>query len=143
MLSRSARFMPAVAAAHARTQTRGLAKDIKFGMDARARLLAGVDKLADAVQVTLGPKVRNVAIDQSYGAPKITKDGVTVAKAVDLKDRFEHMGAQLVRQVRLLSLPWAVHDAPRTTPQTARARLAMMKVPALPSTRKPEHVCID
>lgn len=81
-------------------QTRGFAKDVKFGVDARVRLLAGVDKLADAVQVTLGPKGRNVAIDQPYGAPKITKDGVTVAKSIELADKFENMGANLVKQVR-------------------------------------------
>ena len=80
-------------------QVRGFAKDVKFGVDARVRLLAGVDRLADAVQVTLGPKGRNVALDQSYGPPKITKDGVTVAKHVELKDKFENMGANLVRQV--------------------------------------------
>ena len=81
-------------------QVRGMAKDIKFGVDARVRLLAGVDRLADAVQVTLGPKGRNVALDQAYGPPKITKDGVTVAKHIELKDKFENMGANLVRQVR-------------------------------------------
>jgi len=80
-------------------QVRGMAKDVKFGVDARVRLLAGVDRLADAVQVTLGPKGRNVALDQSYGPPKITKDGVTVAKHIELKDKFENMGANLVRQV--------------------------------------------
>merc|ERR1719426_505631 len=74
-------------------------KDIRFGVDARARMLAGVDKLADAVQVTLGPKGRNAILDQSFGPPKITKDGVTVAKHIDFKDRFMNMGAQLVRQV--------------------------------------------
>jgi len=74
-------------------------KDIKFGVDARARMLAGVDQLADAVQVTLGPKGRNVIMDQPFGAPKITKDGVTVAKAIELQDKMENMGAQLVRQV--------------------------------------------
>merc|ERR1719230_567965 len=74
-------------------------KDIRFGVDARARMLAGVDKLADAVQVTLGPKGRNAVLDQSYGAPKITKDGVTVAKNIEFKDRYHNLGAQLVRQV--------------------------------------------
>ena len=74
-------------------------KDIKFGTEARASMLAGVEKLADAVQVTLGPKGRNVVIDQPFGAPKITKDGVTVAKAVEFSDPFENMGAQLVRSV--------------------------------------------
>ncbi len=75
------------------------AKDVRFGSDARARLFAGVDLLANAVKVTLGPKGRNVVIDKSYGAPRITKDGVTVAREVDLPDKFENMGAQLVREV--------------------------------------------
>jgi chaperonin GroEL len=75
------------------------AKDVRFGEDARARMLRGVDILADAVSVTLGPKGRNVLIDKSYGAARITKDGVTVAKEVELAERFENMGAQLVREV--------------------------------------------
>jgi chaperonin GroEL len=75
------------------------AKDVRFGEDARARMLRGVDVLADAVKVTLGPKGRNVIIDKSYGAPRITKDGVTVAKEVELSDKFENMGAQMVREV--------------------------------------------
>merc|ERR1719440_1073947 len=74
-------------------------KDVRFGNDARALLLAGVDKLADAVQVTLGPKGRNVVLEQSFGAPKITKDGVTVAKGIEFKDKYHNLGAQLVRQV--------------------------------------------
>lgn len=74
-------------------------KDVRFGVDARALMLQGVDKLADAVQVTLGPKGRNAVLDQSWGAPKITKDGVTVAKHIEFKDKFQNMGAQLVRQV--------------------------------------------
>jgi len=75
------------------------AKEVKFGTDARARLLRGVDILADAVKVTLGPKGRNVVIEKSFGAPRITKDGVTVAKEIELSDRFENLGAQLVREV--------------------------------------------
>ncbi|MEI7610534.1 MAG: chaperonin GroEL, partial [Rhodospirillaceae bacterium] len=75
------------------------AKEVKFGVDARTLLLRGVDTLADAVKVTLGPKGRNVVLDKSYGAPRITKDGVTVAKDVELSNKFENMGAQLVRQV--------------------------------------------
>ncbi|EFJ52217.1 hypothetical protein VOLCADRAFT_79395 [Volvox carteri f. nagariensis] len=74
-------------------------KDVRFGIECRDKVLAGVNKLADAVQVTLGPKGRNVMIEQSYGGPKITKDGVTVAKAIELKDKFENMGASLVKQV--------------------------------------------
>jgi len=74
-------------------------KDVKFGVDGRAEMLKGVDMLADAVQVTLGPKGRNAILDQSFGPPKITKDGVTVAKHIEFKNRFQNMGAQLVRQV--------------------------------------------
>jgi len=75
------------------------AKDVKFSSDARARMLKGVDILADAVKVTLGPKGRNVVIEKAFGAPRITKDGVTVAKEIELSDRFENMGAQMVREV--------------------------------------------
>ena len=75
------------------------AKEVRFGGDGRARLLRGVDILADAVKVTLGPKGRNVVIDKSFGAPRITKDGVSVAKEIELADKFENMGAQLVREV--------------------------------------------
>ena len=75
------------------------AKEVKFGTDARARLLRGVDVLADAVKVTLGPKGRNVVIEKSFGAPRITKDGVSVAKEIELSDKFENLGAQLVREV--------------------------------------------
>ena len=75
------------------------AKEVKFGTDARARLLAGVDVLANAVKVTLGPKGRNVVLDKSFGAPRISKDGVTVAKEIELSDKFENMGAQMVREV--------------------------------------------
>ncbi len=75
------------------------AKDVRFGGDARQRMLRGVDILADAVKVTLGPKGRNVVIDKSFGAPRITKDGVTVAKEIELADKFENMGAQMLREV--------------------------------------------
>lgn len=75
------------------------AKDIKFGIDARTKMLRGVDLLADTVKVTLGPKGRNVVLGKSYGAPKITKDGVSVAKEIELADKFENMGAQMVREV--------------------------------------------
>jgi len=75
------------------------AKEVKFAGDARARMLRGVDILADAVKVTLGPKGRNVVIEKSFGAPRITKDGVTVAKEIELADKFENMGAQMVREV--------------------------------------------
>jgi len=75
------------------------AKEIKFGRTAREKMLRGVDILADAVKVTLGPKGRNVIIDKSFGAPRITKDGVSVAKEIELEDKFENMGAQMVREV--------------------------------------------
>src|SRR5512146_1990271 len=75
------------------------AKDVKFGASARERMIRGVDILADAVKVTLGPKGRNVVLDKSFGAPRITKDGVTVAKEIELEDKFENMGAQMVREV--------------------------------------------
>ncbi|TVR49251.1 MAG: chaperonin GroEL, partial [Rhodobacteraceae bacterium] len=75
------------------------AKDVKFETNARDRMLRGVNTLADAVKVTLGPKGRNVVIDKSFGAPRITKDGVTVAKEIELEDKFENMGAQMVKEV--------------------------------------------
>ena len=74
------------------------AKDVRFSADARDRMLRGVDILANAVKVTLGPKGRNVVIDKSFGAPRTTKDGVTVAKEIELEDKFENMGAQMVRE---------------------------------------------
>src|ERR1700736_1868100 len=76
-----------------------MAKDVKFSVDARDRMLRGVDILANAVKVTLGPKGRNVVLDKSFGAPRITKDGVTVAKEIELEDKFENIGAQMVREV--------------------------------------------
>src|SRR6202451_3833009 len=75
------------------------AKDVKFAGDARHRMLRGVETLANAVKVTLGPKGRSVILDKSYGAPRITKDGVTVAKEIELSDKFANMGAQMVREV--------------------------------------------
>ena len=75
------------------------AKEVKFHSDAREKMLRGVDILANAVKVTLGPKGRNVVIDKSFGAPRITKDGVTVAKEIELEDKFQNMGAQLIREV--------------------------------------------
>src|SRR5882762_10459593 len=75
------------------------AKDIRLGTDARERMLHGIDILAHAVRVTLGPKGRNVVLDKSYGAPRITKDGVTVAKEIELSDKFENMGAQMIKEV--------------------------------------------
>ncbi|KAJ8778807.1 hypothetical protein J1605_013041 [Eschrichtius robustus] len=79
--------------------TRAYAKDVKFGADARALMLQGVDLLADAVAVTMGPKGRTVIIEQSWGSPKVTKDGVTVAKSIDLKDKYKNIGAKLVQDV--------------------------------------------
>ena len=76
-----------------------MAKDVKFGIDARKQMMDGVNVLANAVKVTLGPKGRNVVIDKSFGAPTITKDGVSVAKEIELENKFENMGAQLVREV--------------------------------------------
>jgi chaperonin GroEL len=76
-----------------------VAKDVRFSADARASMLRGVDILANAVRVTLGPKGRNVLLDKSFGAPRITKDGVTVAKEIELKNKFENIGAQMVREV--------------------------------------------
>ena len=75
------------------------AKEVKFSVEARDKMLRGIDTLAHAVRVTLGPKGRNVVLDKSYGAPRITKDGVTVAKEIELEDKFENMGAQMVREV--------------------------------------------
>src|SRR5690349_21991706 len=75
------------------------AKEVKFAVEARDRMLHGIDTLTHAVRVTLGPKGRNVVLDKSFGAPRITKDGVTVAKEIELDDKFENMGAQMVREV--------------------------------------------
>jgi chaperonin GroEL len=75
------------------------AKDVKFAADARERMLRGVDILANAVKVTLGPKGRNVILEKSFGAPRSTKDGVTVAKEIELEDKFENMGAQMLKEV--------------------------------------------
>src|SRR5437588_10713448 len=77
------------------------AKDVKFGVDARDRMLRGIDIIANAVRVTLGPKGRNVVLAKSFGAPRITKDGVTVAKENELKDKLENMGAQMVKSVAI------------------------------------------
>src|SRR4026209_1768879 len=75
------------------------AKEVKFNADAREKMLAGVDILANAVRVTLGPKGRNVVLEKSYGAPRVSKDGVTVAKEIELEDKFENLGAQMLREV--------------------------------------------
>ena len=75
------------------------AKDVRFGDDARKQMMRGVNVLADAVKVTLGPKGRNVVLDKSFGAPTVTKDGVSVAKEIELENKFENMGAQMVKEV--------------------------------------------
>jgi chaperonin GroEL len=95
----SKRIVSAVATPAVSQQQRGYAKEVQFGDSARAKMIQGVDILADAVAVTLGPKGRNVIIEQSWGSPKITKDGVTVAKAVELKCKFQNIGAKLVQDV--------------------------------------------
>ena len=108
------------------------AKEVKFSTDARSRMLAGVDTLADAVKVTLGPKGRNVVLDKSFGAPRITKDGVTVAKDIELADKFENMGAQMVKEVASRT---ADEAGDGTTTATV---LAQAIVPGLaPSHHKP------
>ncbi|MHA1523883.1 MAG: TCP-1/cpn60 chaperonin family protein, partial [Alphaproteobacteria bacterium] len=75
------------------------AKEVKFSTEARDKMLKGVDILANAVKVTLGPKGRNVILDKSFGAPRVTKDGVAVAKEIELEDKFENMGAQMMREI--------------------------------------------
>merc|ERR1711992_137986 len=93
------RFSRLVKPSASLAQRRFMAKDVRFGADVRAEMLKGVDVLADAVSVTMGPKGRNVIIESSWGSPKITKDGVTVAKAVELQDKFQNIGAKLVQDV--------------------------------------------
>src|SRR2546429_9411424 len=108
------------------------AKEVKFGTDARARMLRGIDILADAVKVTLGPKGRNVIIDKAYGAPRITKDGVTVAKEIELADKFENMGAQMVREVASRPTIWPVTapPPPRFWPPRSCAKAPSWSPPA-------------
>src|ERR1044072_8622649 len=95
------------------------AKIVKFGSDAREKVLRGVNVLADAVTVTRGPKGRNVVLEKSFGAPNITKDGVTVAKEIELEDKFENMGAQMVKEVASKTSAVAGDG---TTPATVLAR---------------------
>src|SRR6516164_8788480 len=97
------------------------AKDVKFSGDARERMLRGVDILANAVRVTLGPKGRNVVLEKSFGAPRITKDGVTVAKEIELDDKFENMGAQMLREVASKTL---------MSPATARRQRRCWRKPS-------------
>ena len=94
-----------------------MAKEIKYGVDARKALEAGVNKLADTVRVTIGPKGRNVVLDKSFGAPLITNDGVTIAKEIELEDPFENMGAQLLKEVATKTNDVAVSfERPTTIP---------------------------
>ena len=92
------------------------AKEVKFSGDARERMLRGVNILADAVKVTLGPKGRNVVLDKSFGAPRITKDGVTVAKEIELADKFENMGAQMIRTEAMVAEKPEKKSAPAMPP---------------------------
>jgi chaperonin GroEL len=104
------------------------AKDVKFGRRARSHA-DGVDTLANAVKVTLGPKGRNVVIEKSFGAPRITKDGVTVAKEIELEDKFENMGAQMVREVASKTNDMAGDG---TTTATVLAQAIVRKAKPLP-----------
>ena len=97
------------------------AKDVKFDTDARNRMLTGVNTLANAVKVTLGPKGRNVVLDKSFGAPRITKDGVSVAKEIELEDKFENMGAQMVKEVASRTNDEAGDGTTTATVQIGRA----------------------
>ena len=103
------------------------AKEVRFHTDARERMLRGVDILANAVKVTLGPKGRNVVLDKSYGAPRISKDGVTVAKEIELADKFENMGAQMV-QARSPPRP-ATSPATAPRPRPCWPRRSCAKAP--------------
>lgn len=98
------------------------AKQVLFGDDARVRMVRGINTLANAVKVTLGPKGRNVVLERAFGGPLVTKDGVTVAKEIDLKDKYESMGAQMVREVA---------SKPTTTPVTARRPPRFSRRPSL------------
>ena len=114
------------------------AKDIIFGTEARARILKGVNVLADAVQATLGPKGRNVIIEKSFGAPRITKDGVTVAKEIELKDKFENLGAQAIKEVASKTNDLAGDG---TTTSTVLARAIFMEgIKAIASGMNPMDI---
>ena len=108
------------------------AKQIKFGEDARSKVLRGVNLLADAVTATLGPRGRNVVLEKSWGAPTITKDGVTVAKEIELADKFENMGAQMVREVASKTAIWpATARRPRPfSPTRSCAKAPKRSLPA-------------
>ena len=112
------------------------AKDVKFSTDARDRMVRGVNILANAVKVTLGPKGRNVVIDKSFGAPRITKDGVTVAKEIELHDKFENMGAQMVREVASKTNDLAGDGTTTATVLAASIVREGAKSPRRPATRR-------
>ena len=111
-----------------------MAKEIKFGAEARAALETGVNKLADTVRVTIGPKGRNVVLDKQFGAPLITNDGVTIAKEIELEDRFENMGAQLIKEVASKTNDVAGDG---TTTATVLAQAMVHEEPG--SRCKPDH----
>jgi chaperonin GroEL len=104
------------------------AKEVKFSVDARDKMLRGVDILANAVKVTLGPKGRNVVLDKSFGAPRITKDGVTVAKEIELEDKFENMGAKSLRSP--LTRPATAPPPPPCWPRRSCAKAPSRLPPA-------------
>ena len=110
-----------------------MAKQIKQGADARKALCAGIDQLADTVKVTLGPKGRNVVLAKKFGSPLITNDGVTIAKEIELKDEFENMGAQLVREVATKTND-AAGDG--TTTATVLAQALVLWKPSKPTARR-------
>ena len=114
------------------------AKEVKFGRSARERMLDGVNILADAVKVTLGPKGRNVVIDKSFGAPRITKDGVTVAKEIELEDKFENLGAQMVKEVA--SKPSDVAGDGTTTATVLAAAIFEQGIKELSAGINPVHL---
>ena len=116
------------------------AKDVKFSTDARDKMLHGVDILSNAVRVTLGPKGRNVVLDKSYGAPRVTKDGVTVAKEIELEDKFKNMGAHMVREVASQDQRSCRKTALRRPPFLLRP--SSMKARAL-SPQAPIRCCIS
>ena len=113
------------------------AKDIRFSEDARGKVLRGVNLLADAVTVTLGPKGRNVILEKSWGSPTVTKDGVSVAKEIQLEDKFENMGAQMVKEVASKTSDLAGDG---TTTATV-LHSGILTIPLLPTCRKPLHCC--
>ena len=113
------------------------AKDVRFSTDARDRLLRGIDILNSAVKVTLGPKGRNVILDKSFGAPRVTKDGVTVAKDIELHDKFENMGAQMVREVASKTSDLAGDGTTTATVLAASIMKEGIKLVAADSPRSP------